>query len=123
MNSYGLHGSHSACSSQRGHVHSGPRFPPCIPWAGGMRLPTGQSCGAVVQDQDKQVHSGSCRIEERIQEMMVEGTIIVDTEGKKVGQINGLAVLGMGDYLFGKPSRITAKLWKMYHKLISPSCA
>ncbi len=51
------------------------------------------------------------RIEERIQEMMVEGTIIVDTEGKKVGQINGLAVLGMGDYLFGKPSRITAKTY------------
>jgi len=51
------------------------------------------------------------RIEERIQEMMVEGTIIVDTEGEKVGQINGLAVLGMGDYLFGKPSRITAKTY------------
>jgi lon-related putative ATP-dependent protease len=51
------------------------------------------------------------RIEERIQEMMVEGTIIVDTSGEKVGQINGLAVLGMGDYMFGKPSRITAKTY------------
>ncbi len=51
------------------------------------------------------------RIEERMQEMMVEGTIIVDTDGAKVGQINGLAVLGMGDYLFGKPSRITAKTY------------
>ncbi len=49
------------------------------------------------------------RIEERIQEMIVEGTIIVDTAGEKVGQINGLAVLDMGDYMFGKPSRITAK--------------
>ncbi len=48
------------------------------------------------------------RIEERLQEMIVEGTLIIDTEGDKVGQINGLAVLGMGDYMFGKPSRITA---------------
>ncbi|MDA8105035.1 MAG: hypothetical protein M0Z71_06590, partial [Nitrospiraceae bacterium] len=43
-----------------------------------------------------------------LQEMIVEGTLIIDTEGDKVGQINGLAVLGMGDYMFGKPSRITA---------------
>jgi lon-related putative ATP-dependent protease len=48
------------------------------------------------------------RIEERLQEMIVEGTLIVDTSGEKEGQINGLAVLGMGDYMFGKPSRITA---------------
>jgi len=53
----------------------------------------------------------SNRIEERIQEMMIEGTIIVDTSGEKVGQINGLAVLGMGDYMFGKPSRITARTY------------
>jgi len=48
------------------------------------------------------------RIEERLQEMVMEGTIIIDTAGEKIGQINGLAVLGMGDYQFGKPSRITA---------------
>ena len=40
------------------------------------------------------------RIEERLQEMILEGTIIIDTEGAKVGQINGLAVLDMGDYSF-----------------------
>jgi lon-related putative ATP-dependent protease len=51
------------------------------------------------------------RIEERLREMVVEGTLIVDTEGEKVGQINGLAVLGMGDYQFGKPSRITARTY------------
>jgi lon-related putative ATP-dependent protease len=49
------------------------------------------------------------RIEERLQEMIVEGTLIIDTEGEKVGQINGLAILDMGDYRFGKPSRITAR--------------
>jgi lon-related putative ATP-dependent protease len=51
------------------------------------------------------------RIEERLQEMIVEGTLIIDTSGEKVGQINGLAVLGMGDYMFGKPSRITASTY------------
>ncbi len=51
------------------------------------------------------------RIEERLQELVLEGTIIIDTEDKKIGQINGLAVLDMGDYRFGKPSRITAKTY------------
>jgi lon-related putative ATP-dependent protease len=51
------------------------------------------------------------RIEERLQEMMLEDTLIVNTEGEKVGQVNGLAVLDIGDYAFGKPSRITAKTY------------
>lgn len=51
------------------------------------------------------------RIEERIQEMIIEGSLIVETSGAKVGQINGLAVLDMGDYMFGKPSRITASTY------------
>ncbi|OPX96719.1 MAG: Lon protease [Syntrophorhabdus sp. PtaB.Bin006] len=49
------------------------------------------------------------RVEERMREMMLEDTIIVNTSGAKVGQVNGLAVLDLGDYSFGKPSRITAK--------------
>ena len=48
------------------------------------------------------------RIEERLREMMLEDTLIVNTSGEKVGQVNGLAVLDIGDYAFGKPSRITA---------------
>jgi len=40
--------------------------------------------------------------------MILDGTIIVDISGEKTGQINGLAVLDLGDYSFGKPSRITA---------------
>ena len=51
----------------------------------------------------------SNRIEERLREMILEDTLIVNTEGAKVGQVNGLAVLDLGDYSFGKPSRITAK--------------
>jgi lon-related putative ATP-dependent protease len=47
-------------------------------------------------------------IEEQIQEMIDRGSILIDTEGAVVGQVNGLAVYMMGDYSFGKPSRITA---------------
>jgi lon-related putative ATP-dependent protease len=49
-------------------------------------------------------------IEEKIREMIERGSILVDTDGEKVGQVNGLAVLSLGDYMFGKPSRITASL-------------
>jgi predicted ATP-dependent protease len=48
-------------------------------------------------------------IEKHLQELMTEGTVLVDVEGAAVGQINGLAVYQMGDFSFGKPSRITAK--------------
>jgi lon-related putative ATP-dependent protease len=51
------------------------------------------------------------RIEERLREMILEGTLIVDTEGEKAGQVNGLAVIDLGDYSFGKPSRITARAY------------
>jgi lon-related putative ATP-dependent protease len=49
-------------------------------------------------------------IEEKLGEMIERGSILVDTVGEKVGQVNGLAVMGMGDYMFGKPSRITASV-------------
>jgi lon-related putative ATP-dependent protease len=51
------------------------------------------------------------RIEDRMREVMAEGTLIVETSGARVGQVNGLAVLGTGDYSFGKPSRITATVY------------
>lgn len=49
------------------------------------------------------------RIEERIRELIDQGTLIVRTEGESVGQINGLSVLQLGDYAFGKPTRVTAR--------------
>jgi len=48
-------------------------------------------------------------IEDKIQEMIEDGTIMIDTEGVVIGQVNGLSVYNMGDYTFGKPSRITAE--------------
>ncbi len=47
-------------------------------------------------------------IEDKIQEMIEEGTIMIDCEGMVIGQVNGLSVYQLGDYMFGKPSRITA---------------
>jgi lon-related putative ATP-dependent protease len=47
-------------------------------------------------------------IEDKIQEMIEEDTIMIDTEGSTVGQVNGLSVYLMGEFSFGKPTRITA---------------
>ena len=52
----------------------------------------------------------SDRIRERTQEQFERGTIILDTSGEKVGQINGLAVLQLGEFAFGRPNRITARV-------------
>ena len=43
------------------------------------------------------------RLEERLREMITDGTIMVDTDGSEVGQINGLAVMTLGDHTFGTP--------------------
>ncbi|MDP6402915.1 MAG: ATP-binding protein, partial [SAR202 cluster bacterium] len=48
--------------------------------------------------------------DERLQELIENGTIHIATEGKAIGQVNGLAVYSVGDYGFGKPSRITARV-------------
>ena len=49
--------------------------------------------------------------EEQLQRMIDDGTLMVETEGKVVAQINGLSVISLGDYEFGKPSRITASTY------------
>jgi len=48
-------------------------------------------------------------IEEKIQERIDEGILMIDTKGWVVGQVNGLSVYNLGDYMFGRPSRITAR--------------
>ena len=50
-------------------------------------------------------------IEEKIQDLINKGIIFVDTEGEVVGQINGLSVYDLGDYSFGRPSRITCETY------------
>ena len=51
------------------------------------------------------------RIEERMHELYEDGSIMVDTDGAVVGQINGLSVIGLGDHTFGRPARITARVY------------
>ncbi len=50
----------------------------------------------------------SNQAEEHLQEMIDRGSLFVDVDGAKVGQVNGLAVYSLGDHAFGRPSRITA---------------
>jgi len=51
----------------------------------------------------------SNKLEERIQEEIEDGNLMIDTEGAVVGQLNGLSVYQLGDYSFGKPSRVTVR--------------
>lgn len=44
-------------------------------------------------------------------EMIKENTLLISTSGEKVGQINGLTVMTIGDYTFGKPAKITANTY------------
>ena len=55
----------------------------------------------------QQVHRVSM-FEDILRERIAEGTVLIDFEGAKVGQINGLALLNQGDHEFAQPSRITA---------------
>ena len=51
----------------------------------------------------------SSLVEDKIKEVISDGTIMIDTDGEVIGQINGLSVYNLGDYAFGKPSRITCE--------------
>ena len=62
------------------------------------------------KDVDKAIEEKSYRsriIEDKIEELIEKGTIMIDTAGKVPGQVNALSVYELGDYRFGKPSRIT----------------
>ncbi len=50
------------------------------------------------------------RMKERMEEEVRRGTILIDTDGAEVGQVNGLSVIQLGKYAFGRPSRITARV-------------
>lgn len=50
------------------------------------------------------------RLRERMQENIQRGTLLIDTSGARVGQVNGLSLIVLGNYAFGHPSRITARV-------------
>lgn len=47
--------------------------------------------------------------EEKIQELMERDILMIQTKGKAIGQVNGLSVYQLGDYTFGRPTKITAR--------------
>jgi predicted ATP-dependent protease len=49
-------------------------------------------------------------IEQKLLEMTQRGLILIDTSGSRVGQVNGLSVISLGDFQFGRPSRVTASI-------------
>ncbi|MEA3407647.1 MAG: AAA family ATPase [Chloroflexota bacterium] len=57
---------------------------------------------------DAQIYRAD-RLRERVQEAILRETILVDTEGEEVGQVNGLSVVPLGNFMFGRPTRITAR--------------
>jgi lon-related putative ATP-dependent protease len=50
------------------------------------------------------------RLRERMQEAILRETVLIDTTGEVIGQANGLSVINLGNYSFGRPSRITARV-------------
>jgi len=58
---------------------------------------------------DERIHRSDMP-QQHIQEAIAEGTVLIDTDGEVVGQVNGLAVLSFGNCAFGRPTRITATI-------------
>jgi predicted ATP-dependent protease len=63
----------------------------------------------VQQAIDAQIHRAD-RVRERLQEAVLKGTLLIDTAGERAGQVNGLSVIELGQYAFGHPTRITARV-------------
>jgi lon-related putative ATP-dependent protease len=56
---------------------------------------------------DAQIHRAD-RLRSRIHEEILRGTVLIDTQGAVIGQVNGLSVIQLGDFAFAQPTRITA---------------
>jgi predicted ATP-dependent protease len=77
-------------------------------WAGKARHGTVRAA-----DVDRAVAAKTYRsnlLEEWVRELIADGTIVIDTAGERCGQVNGLSILDLGDYAFGRPSRVTAQV-------------
>lgn len=77
-------------------------------WAGkaGHEVVLAEDVDAAIAQQERRRNM----VEERSRELIVDGTVMIDTKGARVAQVNGIAVLDVGDYDFGKPSRVTARV-------------
>jgi len=75
-------------------------------WAGkgGREIVSAEDVEQAIEMKQRRVD----RVRRRVQEEIQRDTILIDTEGERVAQINGLSVLDLGEFRFGQPSRITA---------------
>jgi len=77
-------------------------------WSGQAKrkVTTRQDVARAIEEQIQRAD----RLRDRAQETIERGVVLVDTEGATVGQINGLSVIQLGAFAFGRPSRITARV-------------
>ncbi len=77
-------------------------------WAteAGRKVTGAEDVARAVEEQTRR----ASRLRDRVRETIERGIVLVDTEGAKVGQVNGLSVIDPGDLAFGRPSRITARV-------------
>jgi lon-related putative ATP-dependent protease len=77
-------------------------------WAGqaGRKITGRQDVMKAIEEQIQRAD----RMRDRAQETISRGIVLVDTEGAAVGRINGLSVIQLGSFSFGRPSRITARV-------------
>lgn len=73
--------------------------------AEGLREVRKQDIERAITERDRR----ASRVRDRVQESIARRTIMIDTEGRRIGQINGLSVHELGGFRFGRPSRITAR--------------
>lgn len=71
--------------------------------ADGVELVTAEHVSKAIEERQYR----SALTQEKLQEMTRRNVLMIDVDGRKIGQVNGLAVMGMGDMAFGHPSRIT----------------
>jgi lon-related putative ATP-dependent protease len=72
----------------------------------GHELVTGEDVQLAVRKREYRANL----LEERLRELVAEGTIAIETSGRRVGQVNGLSILDLGDHDFGIPSRVSARV-------------
>ena len=80
----------------------------------GKKIVSGKHIERAIKEADRR----ASRIKDRLQEAVTRKTILIETSGTAVGQINGLSVIGIGDHRFGRPSRITARVRMGAGKLV-----
>lgn len=75
----------------------------------------------LLEDVDRAIEmkdARASRVRERMQEAILRETVLIETDGAAVGQINGLSVYDLGHTRFGRPSRITARVRMGAGKLV-----